>query len=223
MKIYLLKLRTTSLYNLIPAQLVENAGSQVFNPCRFLLNNQGFYDNSVVGDFAKYHTNDLGKDFRHIDWTVSLDRLENSVNQATKQNQYLIFGSYHTQQIEFLKNHYGSDLMAIGINYRENFYPQLLKHKAKYHIHLLTTHQLAASELDQQLLASLSSEELVDYYSNAFNEQNLLPHSDVDIYDYNIYLDDFFKKDLMTEHFNNIGIPFTAESEPLYDQWLKFQ
>jgi hypothetical protein len=223
MKIYLLKLRSINIYNLLLAQLYENAGDQVFNPCRFTVNNQGFLDISVIGDFAKSQANNPEKDFRYIDWTASLDTLDNSINQATTQNQYLIFGSYHNKQIEFLKNHYGSKLMTIGINYQENFYPQLLKHKAKYHLHLLTTNQLPASELDQQLIASLSSEELVNYYSNAFNEQNLIPCSDVDVYDYNVNLDDFYKKDLMTQHLNNIGIPFTSATEQFYDQWLKLQ
>lgn len=221
--IYLLKLRTINIYNLPLALLYENDWDHIYDPCRFVVNNQGFLDITTVGDFAKSQTPNPEKDFRYINWSESLSTLDYSLNQSIEKNKYLVFGSYCTDQLDFLKNHYGKQVLSIGINYQENFYPYILKHKAKHHVHLLSVDQSLATELDKQLFATLSLDDLIAYYSNAFDQQNLIPHSDVTDYDYNINIEDFFNKSLMLQHFSNIGVPFTPQSEKYYDLWLRLQ
>ena len=217
--IYLFKLRNLNIYNFPIAQLYENLNTKSFERCTFNIDPNGFIK-VFSGNFVQSQTTNFEKEFRYLDWQKSLSSLEQSLSLASEKNQCLVFGSYLSEQIDFLKNHFGPTVMTIGINYQKNSYQKLLNHKARFHIHLLLTNQLTQSELDKNLLSTLTDDELVNYYASAFDQQMLIPHSEISNCDYNIALDDFFNISSMRQHFSTIGVPFTGSSERFYNQWL---
>ena len=222
-KIYLFKTHPINITNLALAQLIENAFGSSYETCSYSLSDNKFFK-LTVGNFAQKQTNNPTADFRHIDWSipVNLSNLNQSVELAVAQNKFLIFGNNSNDQIDFLKTYYTNDIVTIGINYNENMYLTLLDNMAKYHIYLLTNNS-NISQLDQELLKTKSSAELIDYYTNAFNQQNLIPRISVIDCDYTILIDDFFNKSVMAKHYINLGVPFTVASEQYYDIWLAGQ
>lgn len=222
-KIYLFKTHPINITNLALAQLIENAVGSSYETCSYALIDNKFFK-LIVGKFAQKQTDNPSVNFRHIDWSipVNLSNLNQSVELATAQNKFLIFGSNSTNQIDFLKKYYTNDIVTIGINYNENMYLTLLDNMVKYHIYLLNNNS-HISQLDRELFNTKSSAELIDYYTNAFNQQNLIPRTSVIDCDYTILVDDFLNKSVMAKHYNNLGVPFTIASEQYYDTWLAGQ
>jgi hypothetical protein len=222
-KIYLFKTHPINITNLALAQLIENAVGLSYETCSYSLRDNKFFK-LIVGKFAQKQTDNPANDFRHIDWSipVNLSNLNQSVELAATQNKFLIFGNNSNNQIDFLKTYYTNDIVTIGINYNENMYLTLLDNMVKYHIYLLNNNS-NISQLDRELLNTKSSAELIDYYTNTFNQQNLIPRISVIDCDYTILVDDFFNKSVMAKHYINLGVPFTIASEQYYDTWLAGQ
>jgi hypothetical protein len=217
--IYLLKLYKLNICNLHLALLSQSLADCVFGPCSYAVDGQGFISVSV-GDFVNSQCQNPVTEFRVKDWQASLDQLTASVELAASNNQILLFGSYRSDQTEFLKNYFASEILTIGINYPTDLYESLLRHKSRHHIHLLKTSGLMATDLDKALLSELSEDQLTQYYAHAFDQQNLVARSASGDCDYNIPLVDFFNKSALVQHFTALGTPFTQFSDNFYHQWV---
>lgn len=210
-KIFLFKTHQINVTNLAVAQIVENSFDSFYNSCRYKLVHNKFFV-LQLNDFAR----NIGEQPRNKDWSNSINYLDNCL----ASNKKLIFGSHHDSQIDLLKAHYKSEILTIGINYNEDLYPALLKNVAEFHIYSLNTGSIKPSELDDMLMDSMKYQDLVDYYSKEFDTIKLIPKSSFVQCDYNILVNDFLDKDKMSNHFNNMGFPFTKESELYYNQWI---
>ena len=221
-KIYLFKTHPINISNLALAQFIENAISKSYGTCQYALKENKFFE-QTSGDVANSQFTDPIVGFRTIDWTIP-DNL-NSLLQMGKlaQDKFLVIGSSLDNQLAFLKTYFNTTILTIGINYNKSSYQLLLKNMAEYHVYLLKNKLIAASELDQELLTTNSIDQLVNYYTTAFDQKNLIPQNSLYLGDYNIDIEDFFNKSKMIDHFNNLNMPFTNDSLKYYDTWLSSQ
>jgi hypothetical protein len=208
-KIILFKTHKINLTNLAISQIRENSPDSFYDSCHYNLVQNKFFV-LQLNNFAKH----IG-DVRNMDWSTNTEYLD----KCLASEKQLLFGSHDDSQINFLKQYYKSDILTIGINYDIDMYQLLLTNVAEYHIYLLATGQITLSEHDEILLETMDSQNLVKYFANEFDSINLIPKSSFINCDYNILVNDFFDKSKMTDHFNNIGFPFTEESQQYYDQW----
>ena len=209
-KIILFKTHKINLTNLAISQIVENSPESFYDSCRYTL---------VHGKSSISQPNNSLKNIGEVrdrDWSTGFDYLDKCLESGKK----LIFGSHHDSQINLLKQKYGMDVLTVGINYDEDLYQSLLKNVAEYHVYLLRTGSIDASEKDDILIETLVYGDLVKYYMREFDSINLVPRSSFINCDYNIPVADFFDKQKMSNHFDKIGFPFTKESQSYYDQWL---
>ena len=213
--IYVFKTHQPNISNLFLAVFLEAIRPLAYGTCRYPMTHDGFFDLDA-GDFAKQMCEDPAKKFRHIHWPDKIDQLRQIYNQA---NQHIVCGSHHKNQIEYLKSQFDKELTTVGINYTTDSYQWLLKNIAKNHVRLLTNHTLSPSDYDQELMGSLSKQELIDHYQSAFDELELIPKSVVDNFDYSIDVVDFVDKDKVTAHVNALGIEFSQAASIFYDQW----
>jgi hypothetical protein len=216
--IYLLKLRQINAFNLPIALLFQSADTLAFEPCTFSINDLGFI-NITIGNFVKPHCDNPTQEFRFIDWSQNLESLTQSLNQATAQNQNLIIGTYRSDQMKFLKNHYGDQVLTIGIDHTESSYNSLLQVLAKQHVYYLESGMLPITDVDQQILTNITINK-IDYYANAFDQQQIIPKSDVGNYEYSILFEDFYNQKTMAHHLTQLNLPFNNKSLEFYNQWL---
>jgi hypothetical protein len=209
-KTYFIKLQPVNLYNLIVALLFKNAGDTAFDPCTFELDDQGLI-NITAGGFASSVVDNPYIDFRQYDWTTS---------SFPTTDKLLIIGTYRSDQLNPIKLKYNDDVLTIGISYNEENCKLLLNNLAKQHVKSLILGTVNKSELDANLLASKSSEELINYYTTAFTNQTLVPINQTVDCDYLIPLTDFYSKSAITQHLINLRLPFTNDGELFYDRWL---
>jgi hypothetical protein len=217
-KIYFLKTHKINLTNLLVGQLLKNAGESCYGPCEYFLD--GKFIESTLGDFAKFQIQSISKDFRNIKWNEHLPSLNTSISLAKNENKVLIFGNYDSDQLLFLKSQRGSDIKTISIDYTETCYDLLLENLAEYHLYLLKKQTLLPNEQDLELISTLSDQQLIQHYKSKFDLNNYIPHSSITNADYNVFVEDFFNPQLMSNHFDNIGLPFNDESRVFYDSWL---
>jgi len=217
-KIYFLKTHKINLTNLLVGQLLQNAGESCYGACEYYLD--GKFIETILGDFAKSQIQSTGMDFRNIRWNEHLISLDTSVNLAKNENKVLIFGNHDPDQLLFLKSCYGTCIKTISVDYTETSYDLLLENLAEYHLHLLKKQTLLPNEQDLELISTLSDEQLVQHYKSIFDSNKYIPHSCITDSDYSVFVEDFFNPQLMSNHFNNIGLPFNDQSRNFYDSWL---
>lgn len=220
--IYLFKTHQINISNLAQAQALENADTQCLDRCYYHLEGNKFFK-ITLGNFVTSHLTTPSDDFRTINWTTLLTNLDLYVDQAQQQGKFLISGTVRDDQISFLKQHYGSDILTIDVGYTDAVYQNLLFNLAELHLYRLTNNQLPITDIDQEILKTLSSDQAIYYYVNAFDQQQIIPKSSKSDCDYRIMIDDFTNKSAMSGHFTDIGLPFTAGSESFYDHWLANQ
>jgi len=219
--IYLLKTHQINVSNLVQALLFKNAINFSLDPCSYTLINNRFFQ-PILGKFVKRYSAS-SEDFRMIDWTNKISALSEDIALIKSQNKIIISGANQDNQINLLKKHFGSDIISVGINYTNNIYQNLLNNLVETHIYKLNNGLLPMTDRDQSIMTSMSAIDSFNYYINAFNDIKLIPNSHVNQYDYNIYIDDFTDKIVMSTHFRNLNLPFTPESSAFYDFWLSNQ
>jgi hypothetical protein len=200
MSIFLFKTHTINITNLAQTLFFKNIANVSYHACEYAIQENKFITHEKFGNLCK-SINPNPKDWRLLDWTNVIDKLEFQFDIASKQNKNIIFGSHRDDQIAFLKKHFGQHIITIGINYYQDMYPLLLKNVAEHHVWLN------------------SSTETVDYFTQEFDKINLVPRYSITDCDYNILINDFFDFDLMSTHYKNLGFPFTAVSQEMYDSW----
>jgi hypothetical protein len=162
----------------------------------------------------------LSNNFRTIDWSTIISSLDSYVQRAQQQVKFLIFGTSRDDQIDFLKQHYNSTIITIGINYTDTIYQKLLHNLAEHHVYKLKHNQTPVTDHDKEILNSLNISDAILHYVNSFDQLALIPTSSNIDCDYNISIEDFFDKSKMSKHYNNLSIPFTNTSQEFYDSWL---
>jgi hypothetical protein len=220
--LYVVKLKPINIFNLPLALLHQALGNKVYDSCCCSIDNTG---NIVIdiGKFALAQTNDPVNNFRTINWEDGLANLEASVDGAISQNKVIVFGTYKQDQIDFLKNHFKESIITIGVEYSENIYPKLLTMFAKKHIEHMVIGQLPMTEYDSDILAANSFDDAVAHYSKAFDQQELVPRTELDRCDLIIPLDDFYNITAIQQHIERLGILFNAPTVDFYNQWLTKQ
>lgn len=218
--LYVVKLKPINIFNLPLALLHEALGDQVYESCKCSVDDQGNIQIDI-GKFALAQSTDPINKFRTIDWNKSLTKLTTSVDLARAQNKVVVFGTYRQDQIDFLKQHFGNSIVTIGVEYHENMYAGLLTMFAKKHVELLITGQVAMTEVDSAVLNNNSNEDVIAYYSNAFDNQNLIPRAELDSCDLVIPLDDYYNIVNMQQHIQRLGILLSAPAVKFYNQWLE--
>jgi len=107
--IYLFRTHQINISNLALAQALENADDRCFDRCYFTLEDNKFF-RVTTGKFVNSYPS---ADFRIIDWSTMIDSLDLYVTRAKEQKKFLIFGTAREDQINFLKQHFGSDINTI--------------------------------------------------------------------------------------------------------------
>ena len=215
--LYVFTAHQVNIANLVQYHIVNYTPEKFYKNCTYY--NDGKFLFSDAGDAVKEIA--LVTDntpIRRTDWSPHIELLTEYIEQATKHNQYMLFANHNLEQITLLKQHFGSAMKVVCINYDQNLYPYLLKNMAQYHVYLLTHNKIHTTETDSLVLKNLST--AVEYYSEAFDQMNMIPKSSISTGDYNIYIDDFFNHKLMTEHFDNLGFPVDNARPGLYHSWL---
>jgi hypothetical protein len=223
--LYLFKTHAVNISNLAVSFSILNAKERDKSHqsnCTYKILDNTFFDVKYGPLFRIMNTIEPDINFRKINWKYHNQNLEPFLNSAMQSKQILIFGSSVSEQLDFFKNQFGSKVFTIGINYDENLYNLLLNYMAKYHYYLLDSDCLEKSDVDTEIL-QLPYASIIDYYSKAFDQLNLIPKSSFYNGDYNINIIDFFSKERMIKHFNNINLPFTDNTLLQYNRWLTNQ
>jgi len=215
-KIYLFKAHPINVSNLAIYAMDSIFINKLFGPCRPYIENKFLFCEPGLVDIEISKFTDTTT--RKVEWHQHIKIFEGLVDQATQVDQNLVFGNYSDEQIEIIAGHF-KNCITIGINYNESLYPYLISNMAQYHVYALKQGYILPNKVDLEIL---SGSDPVDYYKTAFDQLNLIPKSSISKFDYNIDIQDFFKPNIMTDHFNNLGdLPITSDS--LYHKWLTQQ
>ena len=216
--LYVVKLKPINIFNLPLALLNAALANRVYDSCSCSIDSNGeiIID---IGKFAYTHSVDPANKFRTINWAEQITDLETSVASAISQGKVLVFGTYRQDQIDYLKDRFGDTIVTVGVKYNENMYPLILTEFAKKHIRLLGLGQVPVTEYDNNIMSGSFDDRLSHYYQ-AFDQQQLIPRTELDKCDLVIPLDDFYSIDAMQQHIKKLGILFNTKTIDLYNQWL---
>ena len=227
--LYFLKTHKINVTNLIPTIAIHNAlNIGVLSPdnCVCNLNSSNFFINTV-GNFPISVSNLIADSaFRQVTWDTdsqALGLLDQAIKSAINKNHVHIMGSHCDQQIHFIKQYFKDQVTTIGVNYNSNIKNHLLKDVTRYYVYLLQHKQTSISTEDQQLLDTLSIDQLIEEYYNRFNSMNYIPDLSVTECDYNIWVDDFTNKEKIHQLMINLDLPFTKQSQLIYNTWREHQ
>jgi hypothetical protein len=163
-----------------------------------------------IGQFANSITTG---NFRVVDWSNKVNQLVDIIDQG----HILCFATDLLDQLNFLKSYFKDRIMTVSVSYDADSYDDMLTWFAKRHIHLQNTQRLSLTLRDQELRNQ--SVDLVEYYKQEFDQQQLLPKYILPTGEYDIPLRDFFHRDNFFQHLKNIeGQPSTRAFE-YYDRW----
>lgn len=220
-RLYVVKLQPINIFNLPLALMLKTIGSEGYNTSDCLVSDTGEIK-FTSGEFARSYTAEPDKEFRTIDWSVVADQLVTQVNDAELQNKSIVFGTYRQDQINYLKLKFKGTITTIGTSYSDKLYNYLLKLMAKKHVDLIRTGQVELNKTDDLNLNTLTTDELIEYYTGSSNIQQLIPQTNCDHCDYIIPLEDFNNERLVIQHFSNFKITLTNDALNFYRKWNSF-
>lgn len=202
---------------------IFNSDKRVLGPCQFNIKENGILD-VQIGKTVDALSSSPEYEFRNIEWhnKIKIKKMNVLCRDAEKQNKFLMLGSHHETQISYLKKYYREKCFTIGLFYNENLYDILLENMARYHIFLLKYKKIQINEHDAQNLKILNYKDLIAHYMHTFDQQKLISkcfNLKYKNYDYIINISDFFDKDKLLSHYNNIGFQDSAKSKEYYDHW----
>lgn len=201
--------------NLIPALAFRIGGNDVHIPTTWNTRRGFFYMPSedqtcdtvtamVTLNKVNLPNLELRNAFRYIPWSENRKVL----TELTSKDKFQILSTSVDSEVAFVKDFLKDDVVTVGVHYDEDDRDELVRNIAKSHIYYMAMGWIT---LDSEIL---SEEEYVKRFPHLVTESTQAS------YDYNINFKDFTNKSLMMEHFKNIGLPFTEESEQFYDEWL---
>lgn len=191
----------------------------ILGSCQYIIHPGGFFT-CEHGDTVKKFSSDPGPNSRNLDWSEKIVVLDDLLNQASKQQKVLCFGSHHDTQITYLKNRYQDSCTTVGLSYGPALYQFLLNEMAKYHVFLLKNDLMIPNQSDKEKLISHTYDQLIEWYSNEFDRLNLiLPEKQCE-FDYDIPIDDFFSLPLLKKHYTELGFDGIRAFKEYYSKWL---
>lgn len=214
-KLFLIRAYQINVMNLIPALAFRIGGSDVHIPTLWNTQRGFFYMPSedqtcdivtamVNLNKVKLPELELRNAFRYIPWSENREVL----TALTSKDKFQILSTSVDSEVTFIKDFLKDDVVTIGVHYDEDDRDELVRNVAKSHIYSMIMGWITP---DSEILTEAE-------YVKRF--PHLVTESTQASYDYDINFKDFTSKSLMMEHFNNIGLPFTQESEQFYDSWL---
>lgn len=213
--LYIVRTHAINLTNLVLALLLSSSKDQLYYPCEYQISNKKFFNVKIgkfVSDALDLNTNIT---FRNIDWTQNVSYLNDCIAEKS-----VAFGTHRDDQISWAKDHYGNRATTIGISYTDYDYPMLLKNLSEYHIHLIQNGQLIMNSVDQRQFDILSTEQLIQYYTDLFDSMNLIPRNSRPLCDIDIPVSDFTHLEKMQAHFDKLELAFNQPTLTLYQSWI---
>lgn len=192
-KYIVFKTHPINITNLFIGMTIESLSNFLYRPCYSILDGKFFH--CAPNLFANF-CEDAERSFRYLIWDQSnIDKLVSIANETEKS---IVFGSHNNDQIKIIQNALKDQCYVISIDYTEQSYQILLDNLVSYHLYL---------------------NNLTDYehYVTEFDRMQLIPKSSFCPADYNINFADFFNKEKMQQHFQNLKFQFP---NTFYDNWL---
>lgn len=205
--------------NILTALVTKVLDDQVYYPCIYSLNGK-----HVVNQEGEFTTKFPISRIREAIWNLPnsvnyLEYLNNSLTEAYKLNKVITLGCHDNESVNFLSKKYDPEVLTTCIFYKENEYDQILKHLAEFHMFKLNN-GIIPTYNDRKLIKELSYHELIEYYINAFDKQNLIPKYTEPVCQYNIQFSDMFNRDYVIKFFNSMNMSLTDSSLKFYESWL---
>ena len=194
--IYLFKTERVNVVNLL--QFCAILSDEWYEICQPHISDTN-YMSTTVGNFVQQLSPADPMDFRNIDWSTQVYKLE-EIADATDLN--LMVGVKTVKQLLFLKEYFGDRSKTISISYDESSYGLMLDFLVQAHIE------------EQQL-----SVDLIEHYKQEFDTLGLLSKQLEPVGEYNVPFEDFFNKIKFFKHLKNIGLNPSVDAEAFYDKW----
>lgn len=140
----------------------------------------------------------IGGEFRDINWKDNIQFLN---NHLSSHSYNLTIGNRSIEQVEFLKSNFGSQVLTTCFNYTRLDYPRLLKDIAEYHV------------------CNIDNTHSIEYYINAFDQQQLIPLEVDNSADVVVNLSDLNDLHLVREYIKCYGFELTSAAETYYNKW----
>lgn len=184
------------------------------NPCVPVVSHNRFIEMQAAEFAHQVEPNNPEANFRNILWTQNAEGLQ-IVDSIVDSGANKTFGVNSDEQITFLKQRYGSQCTTITHSYTNN--KMLLRYHALCHIYKQDLGLIDISDWDQQLRTECI--DLVAYYAQAFDEQNIIATQQLCNGDYDIPIKDFFDQATFFGHLKNLDAVESVTAKDFYQQW----
>jgi hypothetical protein len=154
--------------------------------------------------------------FRNVDWTTQLGLLTNILTTNS-----CVIGNYSIDQLQFIKNYFKESAVLITHSYQTFEYDFFLEQFAKQHVYLQDVGSLPLTETDQAVRSN--GEDLVQYYKQTFDQQQIIPKQINWSGDYDVPVRDFYNPDRFFQHITNLSTTPSTQAIAYYQQWQKLK
>ena len=209
--LYIFKSTPFNITNL-PQWSLYLSRDDLYQPCKPVLTNTQL--DLEIGGFARQFSPNPQLLFRDMDWTDQIPRLDTLVSSMT---QSVAFGVNSVEQLNILKNYFKERAITISCSYDQNHYTEILSWYVRRHIRLQDLGIIEITEHDQQLRTGGLN--LVEYYTQAFDQAQLVPMSINPVGEYDIPINDFFNADKFFNHMACVDSPCTQQAIDFYKKW----
>lgn len=214
-KLFLIRAYQINVLNLVPALAFRIGGNNVHIPTTWNTQRGFFYMPSedqtcdtvtsmVDLDKVELPNLELRNAFRYIPWSKN----KSVLTELTSKDKFQILSTSVDSEVAFVKDFLKDDVVTVGVHYDKDDHDELVRNIARSHIYSMVMGWITPED------TICDEEEYIKRFPHLVKESTQAS------YDYDINFKDFTNKPLMMEHFKNIGLPFTEESEQFYDSWL---
>jgi hypothetical protein len=191
--------------------------TDLYDPCTPTIN-QGHLGMSLAQFPQEFQPKDTKTEFRNINWEEKIDKLSALVNSI---DQSLVFGVNSDEQMAFLKNYFGNTAVTVSYSYDESFYDTMLTWVVTRHIAQQDNGIIEITQCDKTLRDD--NVDLIEYYKQSFEEQNLIPKTLTGFGDCDIPIKDFFNIEKFFQHLSNLdnNAP-TIKAITYYNEWYAY-
>ena len=213
--LYIFKSTPFNITNL-PQWSLYLSRDDLYQPCEPILTNTQL--DLKIGGFAQQFSPDPRMMFRDIDWVEQLPKLDKLISSI---DQSVAFGVNSVEQMSVLKNHFKKQAITISCSYNQDQYPQMLSWYVHRHIRLQNLGIIEITAHDQHLRTS--GVNLVEYYTRAFDQAQLISLTMQPVGDYDIPIKDFFDSNKFFTHMSCVGALPTQQAIDFYNKWRSYQ
>ena len=151
--------------------------------------------------------------FRQLDWSKHTDELDFLV----ANNLVRAVATYRDDQVIFLKDYLRDRIKIINITYDSSDYNFMLDSFVRIHLYRQDLGLTPITEHDQQIRGQGLN--LVDYFTQAFSQANLIPKFITNTGDYNIPVSQLLNEETFIQQVLLIGGNDTPAVRDFYRQW----